>query len=425
MLNRIIADSDDDEVDATPGAPTAPRTPPFEALWPSQIQVLMDGMQPLMGKGSQQARVVICSYDLIQKYRPAMMAQRFRMIICDESHYLKNPASQRTQAVAPLLSPDMAKRVLELSGTPATSHPFQLYAQVHALRPDLFPSAQAFGARYAEPRLLQGKIQYGGGRNLHELHALLKREVMIRRMKADVLTQLPAKTRTLIYTTINDPNLRYIHSSADDTANPSLASASAAATVPTCPLSRMQQWQETGVAKVPFVCSYMDDLLEATRTGKFLLFAHHQAVLHAYKAHLVKRGVGHMYIDGSTPAEERQVYVERFQADPSCRGEILSITAGGTGLTLTAADTVVFGELMWDPALLCQGEDRTHRIGQLSSVQCRYILAQNSVDDYLWPILQRKLELTGRALDGKKGTLAVSETVRTSSASAASSSSML
>ncbi len=74
--------------------------------------------------------------------------------------------------------------------------------------------------------------------------------------------------------------------------------------------------------------------------------------------------IGYFRIDGSTAPKDRQIGVERFQSDPDCRVALLSITAGGTGLTLTAASMVVFAELYWTPALLMQAEDRVHRIGR-------------------------------------------------------------
>lgn len=372
----------------------------FRELLPSEIQVLMDGKQLLMGSSSEKPRVVVCSYELVHKYRPALLEQRFRTVICDESHFLRNAESQRTQAVLPLLAPAHAEHVLLLSGTPATSRPCQLYSQLHALRPELFPSQHTFGSRYGHASMNRGKIEYSGGKNLHELHMILKRDLMIRRTKAEVLTQLRPKIRKLIYTSLSDPSLQYIKSNTEQDSDVSVSVA--------------DRWQATGIAKVPFICSYIDHLLDATMcTDKFLLFAHHRSVLQSLKAHLCKRGVDFMYLDGSTPAKERQEAVDRFQTDTSCRVALLSITAGGTGLTLSAASTVLFAELVWDPAVLCQAEDRVHRIGQAAICTCHYILAENSIDDHMWPILQSKLELTGRAIDGKDGQLQISSTVRT------------
>jgi len=90
-----------------------------------------------------------------------------------------------------------------------------------------------------------------------------------------------------------------------------------------------------------------------------------------------------------------------------CRVALLSITAGGTGITLTAASLVVFAELQWTPALLCQAEDRVHRIGQFNPVNCHYIVAHHSLDEVLWPMLSNKLEVLGNTLNGREDAMKV------------------
>jgi hypothetical protein len=355
------------------GGPSAAQA--FRSLHSAQIQVLLDGKQQIL----LSTRVVIVSFDLLHVYSEELMRRKFPIVIVDESHYIKHGEAQRTQTMLPLLQESQARRVVLISGTPATSQPFQLYPQLHALRPDLFPSASVFGGRYCDSCLVQGQLGYRGGRNLHELHAILAREVMVRRTKAQVLTQLPPKLRKRIYVTL--PEIPLPASATDEYA--------------------LKRWQSTGKAKVPFVCQHLDDLLDGDETTKVLLFAHHQSVLRALEAHLIARRVGYMYIDGATPAADRQTNVERFQADASCRVALLSITSGGTGLTLTAASTVLFAELMWDPAIHFQAEDRAHRIGQAASVQCHYILAENADDESMWKLLEEKLELINRVIDGK------------------------
>ena len=110
-------------------------------------------------------------------------------------------------------------------------------------------------------------------------------------------------------------------------------------------------------------------------------------------------------LDGSTSAVERQRGVDWFQSDASCKVALLSITAGGTGITLTASSTVVFAELTFTPALLLQAEDRVHRIGQPNAVNIHYLLGRHSLDDLLWPLLVRKMAVVGSSLDGEEAEL--------------------
>merc|ERR1719384_803653 len=93
----------------------------------------------------------------------------------------------------------------------------------------------------------------------------------------------------------------------------------------------------------------------------------------------------------------RKTYCDAFQTDDNVRVALLSITAANTGLTLTAAHLVVFSELFWNPGELTQAEDRAHRIGQTDSVTIQYLVALNTADDKLWPMIQKKLEVLNEA----------------------------
>jgi SWI/SNF-related matrix-associated actin-dependent regulator 1 of chromatin subfamily A len=134
---------------------------------------------------------------------------------------------------------------------------------------------------------------------------------------------------------------------------------------------------------------YIEDLLEAGH--KMLLFAHHQSVLDAFEAAFMEKHHRHIRIDGRTPPSGRQELCNAFQQDVSIRIALLSITAASTGLTLTAATTVVFAELFWNPGVMVQAEDRAHRIGQCDSVSVHYLLARGTTDDNVWPLILRKL----------------------------------
>lgn len=106
---------------------------------------------------------------------------------------------------------------------------------------------------------------------------------------------------------------------------------------------------------------YISELLE--NQIKFIFFAHHISILDEVQKHLEKLEVKHIRIDGSTEAEKRHRNVFLFQESEEIRVAVLGITAASTGITLTAASTVVFGEMHWTPATMLQAEDRAHRIG--------------------------------------------------------------
>eukprot|EP00878_Enallax_costatus_P041862 GHUV01048771.1.p1 GENE.GHUV01048771.1~~GHUV01048771.1.p1 ORF type:complete len:180 (+),score=71.42 GHUV01048771.1:271-810(+) len=119
------------------------------------------------------------------------------------------------------------------------------------------------------------------------------------------------------------------------------------------------------------------------------------------------KGMQHMRIDGSTPAQQRQRNVETFQENENCRVAVLNIKAAGVGLTLTRASTVVFAELAWTPSEVQQAEDRAHRIGQTNCVNVQLLLVKDSIDEIMWELLQNKLATTGQVLDGQKDRMEV------------------
>lgn len=139
-------------------------------------------------------------------------------------------------------------------------------------------------------------------------------------------------------------------------------------------------------------------------SGKLLVFAYHQEVLNALQSKLCEaHGIGYVRIDGSTSAQQRQPLVDQFQSDPSVRLGLLSVRAAGAGLTLTAADRVVFAELHWNPTDLAQCEDRIHRVGQARHCSVYYCMAANSCDSLMWGIIVRKLKVVGATVDGAVG----------------------
>ncbi|KAL8426033.1 hypothetical protein Efla_001951 [Eimeria flavescens] len=163
----------------------------------------------------------------------------------------------------------------------------------------------------------------------------------------------------------------------------------------------------TGKAKLPGVCDYLSYLLQYS--VKCIVFAHHLAVLDAIFQHVTqtekKRAV---QIDGRTPQDQREFRVREFQSDPNCMVAVLSITACGQGLDLTAAGTVVFAELFWVPGYIVQAEDRSHRIGnQHKSVQIHYLIGENTIDDAVYRMLQSKWGVMTSTLDGKQQQLSI------------------
>ncbi|KAI3730203.1 hypothetical protein L6452_18880 [Arctium lappa] len=349
----------------------------------------------------------IVSYDAVDKLQGILMNSDFKVVIADESHFLKNAHAKRTSASLPILQ--KARYTMLLSGTPALSRPIELYKQLEALYPNVYKNVHEYGNRYC-----QGGIfgMYQGASNHEELHNLMKATVMIRRLKKDVLSELPVKRRQQVFLDLADKDMKQINALFHELelvknkikASNSKEEAESLKFTEKNIINKI--YTESAAAKIPAVLDYLGTVVEAG--CKFIVFAHHQPMIDSIHQFLLRKKVGCIRIDGGTPAGSRQSLVTDFQDKDAIKAAVLSIKAGGVGLTLTAASTVIFAELSWTPGDIIQAEDRAHRIGQVSSVNVYYLLANDTVDDIIWDVVQSKLENLGQMLDGHEKSLEVS-----------------
>ncbi|XP_029875191.1 DNA annealing helicase and endonuclease ZRANB3 isoform X4 [Aquila chrysaetos chrysaetos] len=354
------------------------------------------------------SKVTILGYGLLtsdaQTLVDTLYRQNFKVVVIDESHYMKSRNATRSKILLPIVQ--KALRAILLTGTPALGRPEELFMQIEALFPRRFGTWSEYAKKYcnARVRFFGKRTQWDcrGASNLEELHQLLS-EIMIRRLKNDVLTQLPPKVRQRIpfdlpqaaaknlNTTFAEWEklMRNLNSDATESHFSEVMNL----------ITRM--YKETAIAKAGAVKDYIKMMLQNDKL-KFLVFAHHLSMLQACTEAVIENKVRYIRIDGSVPSAERIHLVNQFQKDPDTRVAILSIQAAGQGLTFTAASHVVFAELYWDPGHIKQAEDRAHRIGQCSSVNIHFLIAKGTMDTLMWAMLNRKAKVTGSTLNGKK-----------------------
>ncbi|XP_054712629.1 SWI/SNF-related matrix-associated actin-dependent regulator of chromatin subfamily A-like protein 1 [Uloborus diversus] len=333
-------------------------------------------------------KVILISYDLLAKMVDVLQKRNFKCVIMDESHFLKNPKSRRTKAALSIMK--NMNCILMLTGTPALSRPVELYTQLSALRPREFFNYVEYGIRYCNGKTMPWGWDFSGSSNMEELQLLLEETVMIRRLKSEVIKQLPSKSRQMI---VLDPSRVSTKSKVLKAMYEKMHHAGLKGMEKRGAL--LEYFHETGEVKIPAVCEYILDVLESDK--KFLCFAHHQNVMQSICDAIEKKKVDYIRIDGSVSAEQRKKLCDHFQMSDSCKVAVLSITAANCGITLTAASLVIFAELFWNPGILTQAEDRAHRIGQEDSVLVQYLVAKGTADDEIWPLVQRKLEILNKA----------------------------
>ena len=323
-------------------------------------------------RGIPQADIVILNYDILDKWAEVLSKFGHKAIIFDESHYIKNPHTRRTKA-AKAVSKDVPIRLL-LSGTPILNRPMELVSQLEVMgRMEEFGTLVDFEYRYAE------------GRNLVELNDLLRSTCFVRRIKADVLKDLPPKQRTYIPVDIDNREeyekaeqdvVQFVAEQAakDEDFLATLAGCSeeeietaiqdhkfsasdrAARAETLVKIATCRRLAAQG--KLAAVQRWIKEWREGT-DAKLVIFAQGLPIQDAVYQALP--GAARVY--GSDDVSVRQRNVDRFQNDPACAEIVCSLKAGGVGITLTAASNVVFVEQGWNPSDHNQAEDRCHRIG--------------------------------------------------------------
>lgn len=338
---------------------------------------------------------VVVNYDILPHRIDQLAKVNWDMVVFDEAHYLKTVESQRSKATFSKLT--RANRVLFLTGTPMLNRPVELWTLLYAIDRDLAGTHREFTAKFCNGHYREGRWVDSGSSNLGELNDLLSK-VMIRRKKKDVLPQLPPKIRSVIET---DQPLNWESLKSEmgfDWKDTLKGLARKKQTLPQDVLARIRR--KDGLAKAPWVARYAKMRLEAEPTSKLILAAHHTDVVEyladAFRGQCV-------ILTGSTSPKGKKEAVELFQTEEKVRVFIGNIVAAGQGITLTAADRVIFAEQSWVPGEMDQMENRHHRIGKTGTVWVDWIVSPESIDSIICPTLLQKMDKIDQAIDGKPG----------------------
>ena len=373
------------------------------------------------------ADVCIINYDILRKHRAAIRSRSWDLLVVDEAHYIKNGKAQRTAEVLGKWNKDAAKRLaaieakrrIFLTGTPIVNRPAEAWILVHSLAPDVFGSWFSYMTRYAAAHRTRWGWDTSGASHLDELQEKLRASIMVRRLKKDVLTELPPKRRQVIELPAAglESVVRHEHEvwqRQQDSLEAlrvrvELAKASENAAEYEAAVSALRQGEmaaftelsrlrhETALAKLPQVIAHLQDSVEQ---GKVVCFCHHKDVVAAILAEFPDA----VSITGDTPMQVRQDAVDRFQSDESCRLFVGNIQAAGVGLTLTASSHVIFAELDWVPGNVSQAEDRCHRLTQVNSVLVQHLVLEGSLDATMARVIAAKQDVIDRALDVRSET---------------------
>lgn len=340
------------------------------------------------------ADVTVVSYETAAARCEELEALAPQALVLDESHYCKNPAAKRTQAATRLAAAVPREGlVLALTGTPVTNRPGELVAQLRVLgRLGEFGSGAEFGRRFR-------------GADAHlRLHWHLRARCLARRLKADVLPQLPPKTRAVVPVELdNEAEYRlaerdlvaWLRSQPLDLRELDAKVAAALRAERLVRLGALGRLAARG--KLHAALAWIHDF--ASSGEPLVVFARHREIQHA----VLERFPHALHILGEDSAAEREHALRAFQEPDGSGGALIvcSLQVAGHGLTLTRSSNVCFLELDWTPARHDQAEDRCHRIGQRDAVTAYYLLAADTVDETIARLLERKRAVIGAVTDGR------------------------
>lgn len=361
-----------------------------------ETQVL-EGREP----GFIYSNVVIINYDILSYWLEKLKKLKPKVLIIDEFHYVKSFKSQRTKACKALAK--VCPHILPLGATGILQRPVELFPILQMLQPNEYKSFWRFAFKYCDPKKgYGGHWDFRGASNLEELHERLSK-IMIRRMKKDVLKDLPPKNRTSLpividnypeYEQAEENFLEWLTGKEGKDAAKKASSA-----IGLSKLGRLKRLAAQG--KLKKAKRWIEDFLEET-DEKLIVFTYHKKVIAEMKKMFPKAA----FIDGSVPNEKRQLQVDRFNNDSECRVFLGQLKAAGIGLDglHKAASSVLFLELGWTPADHEQAEDRALRIGQeAESVNVYYFVAVNTVEEKILAMIEDKHDIVNKVLNGGKG----------------------
>jgi len=324
--------------------------------------------------------------------------------VLDEAQAIKNGATKRSQAVM-ALNGDFR---MACTGTPLENHLGELWNLFRFINPGLLGSIEQFNLRFAAPiEKPQDHRAEVGARN--RLRRLIQ-PFMLRRTKAQVLTELPPRTEITLEVDLSAEETA-LYESLRRTALETLAAVEGPAEKKSIQiLAEIMKLRraccnpnlvapELGIAssKLAAFAHLLDGLLE--NRHKVLVFSQFVDHLALIRAHLDANNIGYQYLDGSTPMAERKKRVDAFQAG---QGDVflISLKAGGVGINLTAADYVIHMDPWWNPAVEDQASDRAHRMGQLRPVTIYRLVARHTIEEGIVDLHQHKRDLADSLLEG-------------------------
>ena len=386
--------------------------------WESEIDKFSPSLKTLAVTGTSEVRkeliaglggydVIITSYDMLKRDVASYSGVRFEFEIIDEAQYIKNHSTQNAKAVKLINSGGR----FALTGTPVENSLAELWSVFDFLMPGYLYAYTKFKQRF-EKAIVKSKDEDA----LENLRKMVS-PFILRRMKKDVLKELPEKTETVLYASLEGEQQKlYIANAArikselsqqfeekgfDNSKLMVLAMLTRLRQL-CCDPSLMYEDYHGESAKLDMCMELVKSSVESGH--KLLLFSQFTSMLAIIEMELTALGLPYYKIEGATKAETRLSMVNKFNADKT-PVFLISLKAGGTGLNLTGADVVIHYDPWWNVSAQNQATDRAHRIGQKNSVSVYKLIAKNTIEEKILKLQESKAELADMIINGSEGSI--------------------
>ncbi|CEF64135.1 SWI/SNF-related matrix-associated actin-dependent regulator of chromatin subfamily A member 5 [Strongyloides ratti] len=384
--------------------------------WRNEITKWIDGMQILFLHGGKNHckeivkndlkkggyDIVLTTYEILLKFCHKLKIIEWDYIIIDEAHRIKNGKSITSKAIRYIKS----KNRLLLTGTPLQNNLYELWSLLNFIQPELFDDAEDFENWFCSDKCFSSQNS-----TIKKLHKILN-PFILRRIKKDVEKKIPPKIETTLFVGLSNIQKKLykkcLLNGAEVFINGKIKRGKF--------MNLFQQLRK--IASHPYLlpgvepgppyeegehvikcCGklrVLDKLLTKLKSqgSRVIIFAQFLDTLNILEDYMIWKNYSYNRFDGKSPYNERQEYIDEFQSEESTTfAMLLSTRAGGIGITLTAADVVIFYDIDWNPQMDLQAADRVHRIGQKKQVKIFRLIAEGTVDEEIYKVAEKKLHL--------------------------------